>query len=527
MGRQSGGPSIVIIGAGPAGLSTAYFLRKRGYQNVLVLERLGRVGGLCDSLTCGERSFDLGANYVTPAYKEVLRLAEEYGAEVYSERPMIAMSVPEDAKGRVRYQSMFDAVRIDDRTGKRIGILEFFWLLLRYVWLRWRLSGVIDRPTFAGVEEHPELARPMQEWLDGNGLTGLTRVLQLPSTMMGYGVMSETPAIYILKFLSIGTFVPMALKETPIIGKFTGWPKRFTQGFQRLWERVAWDLQVRTGVNVIKVKRQPGERIVVHFESGEQELAEYAQRKGELECDHLIVACPQPVLLGMVELRPSTQPEKPSDFVKSSAFLDLTTEEVHLFGQIKEVWYCMTTFHVENLSVDGQSPLAAIYPLAPLLKPRGVAKQWPECELVQFYSPISPYDIERVLEETRRKVREGYPELAEYLVDLERVYQQMTNRQSGEGDCVRDVVIKYVKELVGQMGGTIRADNTAWHTYNRFTYFQHVEPAAILGGFYTELEHLQGRNNTYFVGGATNFELVEPTVQYARHLVETHFPPVS
>ena len=42
---------IAIVGAGPAGLSTALFLSKNGYHNVTVFEKLGRIGGLCDSIT--------------------------------------------------------------------------------------------------------------------------------------------------------------------------------------------------------------------------------------------------------------------------------------------------------------------------------------------------------------------------------------------------------------------------------------------------------------------------------------------
>ena len=39
--------SILVIGAGPAGLSAAYYLKKHGFKNVTIMERLGRVGGLC------------------------------------------------------------------------------------------------------------------------------------------------------------------------------------------------------------------------------------------------------------------------------------------------------------------------------------------------------------------------------------------------------------------------------------------------------------------------------------------------
>ena len=55
---------IVIIGAGPAGLSAALYLKRKGYKNVTVLEKLGRVGGLCRTITQDYKSFDLGANYI-------------------------------------------------------------------------------------------------------------------------------------------------------------------------------------------------------------------------------------------------------------------------------------------------------------------------------------------------------------------------------------------------------------------------------------------------------------------------------
>lgn len=522
MSGASGGPRIVVIGAGPAGLSTAYFLRKRGYRNVIVLEKLGRVGGLCLSMTCGDYAFDLGANYVTPAYKQVLKLAEEYGATMYSERPMIAMSVPEDPSQPVTFQSMFDAVRVDDHNGERIGVLPFLLLMLRFIWLRWRLSAVLDQPTFAGVEKYPELAQPMQSWLNSHGLRGLTRLLELPSTMMGYGLMSETSALYILKFMTLKTFVPMALKETPIIGNFTGWPKRFVHGFQRFWERVGWDLQVRTNVHVTRVKREADRPIEVHFDVEAENLSSLEDEKGSLLCDYLILACPQPVLLGTDAI----VGDGTGRYDPARAFMELSAEERELFEQIREVWYCMTTFQVENMSFDGQSPLAPIYPLAPMLRPLGVGKQWDDCELVQYYSPISPYDVRHAICETKKKIANGDHQLEDYLRQLESVKQHMVDPKEGE-DPVRSVVLESVRALTRQMGGHIRDDAKAWHTYNRFTYFQHVDSAAIRDGFYTKLERLQGRQRTFYVGGATNFELVEPIVEYARHLVETHFPPVS
>lgn len=84
---------IVIIGAGPARLSTAWFLMKNGFKNVTVLEKLGRVGGLCKSITIGGASFDIGANYTTWAYKETLKIEHEVGATTHDEKPYTSIEL--------------------------------------------------------------------------------------------------------------------------------------------------------------------------------------------------------------------------------------------------------------------------------------------------------------------------------------------------------------------------------------------------------------------------------------------------
>ena len=127
---------IVILGAGPAGLLTAHYLKGAGYTNVIVLEKLGRIGGLCKTITYNGHSFDLGANYVTPAYTEIRKIASNLGATMYTERPFVAMTVPDDPSEKVSYQTMFDAVRVDRETGKKIGVLRFLWANLKYCWKR-------------------------------------------------------------------------------------------------------------------------------------------------------------------------------------------------------------------------------------------------------------------------------------------------------------------------------------------------------------------------------------------------------
>jgi hypothetical protein len=469
-------PRIVIIGAGPAGLSAAYYLKQRGYRNVILLEKLGRVGGLCKTITCDGHAFDLGANYITPAYREIRRMAAEVGATMYSERPFVAMTVPADG-GPVTYKSIFSATRVDAKTGTRIGLLTLLAAILKFIWLRFRLAKVVDRPTMAGVEQHDDLCEPFGAWLHKYNLQCLTSLFELPITMMGYGYLDQTPAIYALKFMTLRTFIPMVLKETPWIGPWTGWPKRFVDGYQRFWERMSWQFDVHCNVTVRSVERQDG-RIRVRLERTEQELSKLDYLDDTLEADHVILACP----LGTVH-----------------RVMDLSEEEKDLFPRIRAAWYCMTTLHVRDLDigdhVSGGGPLAAVYPMTPMLNPWGVAKQWKDCDFVQFYTPVYPWDLP------------GSP-----------------SPWGDDEDPVKGAVIGRIYETVRQMGGRIVDERRAWETYNRWTYFQHVTTDELRRGFYSRLEALQGERNTYYVGGATSFELVEPIAEYAKHLVARHFP---
>jgi hypothetical protein len=424
------------------------------------------VGGLCRTLSYRGRSFDLGANYVTPAYTEIRRLARRLGARLYTERPFVAMAVPADPEQEVTFQSIFQAMRRDATTGRRIPLLRFLWANLKFTWLRFRLRGAIDAPSFAGLEEQPDLMRTFGEWLDAHGIGCLRTVFQLPVNLMGYGTVETTPAPYPLKFMKLSTFVPMVLKEAPGIGRFMPWPKRFTDGYQRFFERLSWGLDVRLGIDVLGIERKDG-RVLVRYRQPEQVLNEVRMVEGELEADRLVLACPlSPDVLGR--------------------FLELSDRERELFSRIQTLSYCMTTHEVEGLEFGGESPLAACFPVPPIGTPWGVAKQWKDNAFTQFYTRVESSDPH---------------------------------------DDVQAEVERGIEVLVRQMGGRILPRRREWPTYDRWPYFQHVDVAAFREGWYTRLEALQGEEHTYYVGGATNFELIEPIAEYARHLVATHFPP--
>lgn len=453
------GSRIAIVGAGPAGLSTAWFLAKEGFQDVTVLEKLGRVGGLCKSLTVDGLSYDLGANYVTWAYQETLAIAREVGATTYAEKPYTSIDLASDCKS-CRYRSLFEAVLNNPYTGRKVSLFSFVLAAVRYLIIRSRLRDVIDIPDYLDrIHEHPKLCVSFKDWLAAHRLMPLATLFQFPITIMGYGQLEEIAAPYALRYMSPRTFLPMVFDRPPVNWIVGTWPRRFNDGFQRLWERVAWRTDVRLNVTITQVTRSP-ERIRITMEYPEQHLNEMRFVQMTEDYDYLVLACPlTPDVFDSLGLRPNASEQTISETIHTNR-------------------YCMTTFWVDKM--DMPKPIAPILPLPEPGTPLAVARQFQDRGnmFTQFY--------------TRRT-------------------SDQTERQ----------VIEKVKCLATFLDGAI--DESRWHTFDDFTYFQHFTPEQIKAGIYSLVAAMQGHDATFYVGGATDFELVEPIVAHSKYLVAKHF----
>lgn len=79
---------VVIIGAGLTGLSCATFLKKRGFENILILEKASRIGGAICSHSENGFIFEEGPNTGVIGNPEIVELLEILGleAEVANEK---------------------------------------------------------------------------------------------------------------------------------------------------------------------------------------------------------------------------------------------------------------------------------------------------------------------------------------------------------------------------------------------------------------------------------------------------------
>lgn len=435
---------IGIIGAGPAGLATAHRLRQRGFESVTVLEKSPDIGGLCLTYEFEGRAFDLGANYVTSSYRRILQMAEEVGAKLYVETDASFFDT-----GSRRYQSIFRTAR------GSTSLLKFGYDSVRYLWKRHRLDDQLPATGYASVDSRKDLVCTFAEWLRAEGLEDLSTLFEIPITLMGYGGLDEIPAPYALTYMNVRTVIDlMIFGSLP----FHRWPRRFVNGFQRFWERIAEPLDVRTDVRIESVKRTAdGVTVTAGFPTRVGDRIEHHEET--VQFDWLVLCCP-------------LQTEV------TSQFLDLTDPERDLFDRITLNPFCVTTFELRGGGKGLPTRLVNVTPVPARAsaRPTILTQQFGNNPLVTFYTPVS-----------------------------------------GDGEHVRDAVIEGVRDFAAELGIELGDEPVTWDS---FPYFPHVGVEEIRRGWYRELEGMQGGNRTFYNGGVMAFELVEPIVEYSEALVD-------
>ena len=360
---------ICIIGAGPAGLSHAHYLRKAGYNNVQLLEINSKVGGKSHSETFNNRSFDMGANYLTPDYKHIMEMAHEVGAKTYHEKSPIAYN-PETGNFTPLLKAILEGT----------SFFSFAWSAMRYFMIRWKLNKVLPFAGNMGLSNNKELMVPFDQWLDNNKLGNLKRLFSIPVTMMGYGELSEIATPYVLRYIGLGTFRTMLLFGA---GLSISYPKRFVEGFQRFWQRISWTLNVRTSIKVESVKRENGKIRIKYVEYRLHEDG-FKMTDYDEEYDYLVLSCP----LTVDTLEPWLDIRKEEKEMFSPDKVTHRTFGITLVDDEKELKFKWRIFH--------------IFPLAKINEPSIFAHQFPSNPAYEIYTPMTnpAKDITKKQEQT-------------------------------------------------------------------------------------------------------------------------------
>lgn len=352
---------IFIVGAGPAGLSAAYFLTQRGYSRVVVLEANHRVGGKCCSPSVGDGVVEAGALGATGSYREVLGLARKFGVELI------------EPPGRVAFDARMGGFLPSNRVLRNSLSRSSITALARYLFETLRHRS-LRRPGFSALAT--ELTRPFSEWAQERGLSALRPLLDVPVTGFGYGALDTTPAAYVLKYIHAANYLTLVRIALGRVASY-----RIAGGYQRLWQSVAADLDVRLGSEIQSVERGSVTRLRT---SGDT-----------LECDVLIIASPLDQAL---------------------AFLDASTAEEQLFSRIRYTSYYVTLCSTRGLPDASVSIHPLPGPGVTCMLARGWAR--PETTVAYAYGAEGEFSLEDIVSRLERDISD----LGGTLVSIDRQF---------------------------------------------------------------------------------------------------------
>ena len=277
--------NVVVIGAGPAGLTAAYCLGKQG-ETCLVVEADNVVGGISRTVERDGWRFDIGGHRFFTKVKEV----EEFWHEILPEGDFLMRP----RMSRIYYNNnFFDYPLKAGNALRNLGIIEAFRCVLSYVWARIRPPK--DQSNFEG-------------WVAARFGWRLYRIFFKTYTEKVWGVpVSEMPADWAaqrVKSLSLSSAVINALlpkrnqKEiTSLIEEFQ-YPK---YGPGMMWERcselvLSQGSKVTFNARVTRIRHQFGRAVAV--------VADVDGFDTEYPCTDVVSSMPMSALLDAMDPPP-------------------------------------------------------------------------------------------------------------------------------------------------------------------------------------------------------------------------------
>jgi monoamine oxidase len=310
---RAGGPRVVVVGAGVAGLHCAWRLRRLGIA-AEVFEGSGRTGGriLTNRITFRPQACELGGELVDTGHATMLDLATEFGLEL--------LDFTTDEPSLARWTAFIGGRRVPEKE-----VLEGFAPVAEKVGLA--LAALRDRAAAIGYRDRNGAealdAVSIRRWLDGAGCEGPVRRLLDAAYTTEYGL--ETDDSSALNFLRL---VSTDLAKFEVFGD-SDERYRFRAGNEVVVERLAAAVgpaRVLLGARLVKVSRAPDGRLVLAFDRGLLGTVEVA-------ADQAVLAIPF-TLLRDVELDLDLPPVKR----RAIAELGYGTNAKLMVGFRERVW---------------------------------------------------------------------------------------------------------------------------------------------------------------------------------------------
>ncbi|KAK3735591.1 hypothetical protein QZH41_003621 [Actinostola sp. cb2023] len=449
---------IAIVGAGLAGLHMAYLLKKKGFANVVVLEKENRTGGKLLSVKHKGVFHDLGACVMeSHTYSSVIALVRELGlgADIIHEQPHHGEALWLDNVSQPLSTKEFIILGIKRLTGAKDAmdaISQFLNATFRYTVLHRQMFGkykygLMNKPS-KQVLAH--LNQTFLSFLKQHELLALVPFLIVHNTMPGYGQLDTISALY----GTIGN-TPEVLYGyvTDLVGSVEpSWFLTFRNGFMELTDKLAEQVEVRLNVDIKKIQRN-FHGIKIHFKNKKSEWFDF--------------------LIWSADARSAVE------------VMDSTTAQEKAFTGLTNTWLSTTVFE----SIEQCKPL----PLYDIWMSNIIHKRENSVWLRRY---------------SRNFIYSGNCASShDDKTTLTTVAYQMNSKSSPKTGLLRE---KFMEHFVGRVG----AENIDIINDTTWDYFYRFSVDEMTDGILWNVADYQGTRNTWYIGSSVCFEATTNVIEY-------------
>jgi hypothetical protein len=287
--KKSLDTKIAIIGAGPSGLGAAEALREKGYKNITVFDKSGRVGGQslsCEYVTPDNRRlvYDMGS--VQPLGSKILfRLLKQNGLS-FGRGPLENKKKVFYAYSHLRGGVFVDFVR------HYLGVpVKYLPLLLAdlsklsYYLVRYKR---LAKPGFHDFKYWDETTLNFKDWVEARKFKiigpKLNAIFLSLMTLTNKNNEGKVHTYLAFKFL-------FQLLATPI-RYIDGTYRPVKEGYQELWKRVAKNFETVLNADIKSINRSESGVMITTADQSYQ-------------FDELIISCPFDRISAVLDVKPA------------------------------------------------------------------------------------------------------------------------------------------------------------------------------------------------------------------------------
>lgn len=232
---------ICIVGAGAGGLHMAYSLKKKGFNNIKIIEKEPEIGGKANTITVDSYRYDTGT-VLTYSDPNVINLLKE--VDLYNE--MILIDAKETEIYSKKSQKLLQKLPYAKEVTGVNNLIKLKILLDKQLEIFGQIYKMLtDKYGFPREEYMKEMTKKVTEFFEDHNLTLLNPLIESRLKSQGYdrGDM--------ILFNSLFFLDPKYLKSDAILLQF-----KPNFGWQDIWLRLVekWDLNVQKNMQVESIE---------------------------------------------------------------------------------------------------------------------------------------------------------------------------------------------------------------------------------------------------------------------------------